>query len=110
MREKKRIKAEKAERERLRRGQEQAEQRRKHLESLRGRETEFWAKADQLIVTKQPRKYDAAILILQDLPDLAETDGTKSAFHQRMQDLCKHHASKPTLLQGFQKARLSPQL
>jgi FtsZ-interacting cell division protein YlmF len=110
LKERKRIQVEKAEEERLRRKQEQAEQRRNHLESLRGRETVFRAKADQLIVTKQPRKYDEAVSILQDLRDLAEKDGTGSAFYQRMQCLWRDHASKPTLLQRFRKARLSPQL
>jgi hypothetical protein len=110
LKERKRIQVDKAEEERLRREQERAEQRRNHLESLRDRETVFWAKADQLIVTKQPRKYDEAVSILQDLRDLAEKDGTGSAFYQRMQCLWRDHASKPTLLQRFQKARLSPQL
>jgi hypothetical protein len=102
-----RMKREAAERERIRREQEQAEQRRRHLESLRGRETDLWTKANQLIVTKRPRNYDEAISILQDLRELAEKDGASSAFYQRMQSLCGDHASKPALLEKFQKARLA---
>jgi hypothetical protein len=67
------------------------------LESLRGRETDLWTKANQLIVTKRPRNYDEAISILQDLRELAEKDGASSAFHQRMQSLYGDHASKPGL-------------
>jgi FtsZ-interacting cell division protein YlmF len=104
--ERQRIKREAAERERFKRQQEQAEQRRKHLESLRGRETDLWTKANQLIVTKRPRNYDEATSILQDLRELAETDGASSAFHERMQSLCRDHVSKPALLERFQKAKL----
>jgi hypothetical protein len=100
------IKREAAERDRIRREQEQAEQRRRHLESLRGRETDLWTEANQLIVTKRPRNYDEAISILQDLRELAERDGATPTFHQRMQALCRDHASKPALLEKFQKARL----
>jgi hypothetical protein len=102
-----RIKREAAERERIRREHEQTEQRRRHLESLRGRETDLWTEANQLIVTKRPRNYDEAISILQDLRELAEKDGVSSAFHQRMESLCRDHAKKPALLEKFQKARLA---
>jgi hypothetical protein len=102
-----RIKREAAERERISRQREQAEQRIKHLESLRGRETYLWTQANQLIVTKRPGKYEEAISILQDLRELAEKDGESSAFHNRMQSLCRDHASKPALLERFQKAKLA---
>jgi hypothetical protein len=102
-----RTKREAAGRERIRREQEQAEQRRRHLESLRGRETDFWTKANQLIVTKRPKNYDEAISILQDLRELAEKDGAGSAFYQRMQSLCRDHASKPALLERLRKAKLA---
>jgi hypothetical protein len=104
-----RTKREAAERERIRREQEEAEQRRRHLEALRGRETDLWTEANQHIVTKRPRNYDEPISILQDLRELAEKDGASSAFHQRMQSLCRDHASKPALLEKFQKARLALQ-
>jgi FtsZ-interacting cell division protein YlmF len=104
-----RIKRDAAERERVRRQQEQAEQRRKHLESLRGRETDLWTQAKRLIVTTRPRNYDEATSILQDLRELAEKDGASSAFHERMQSLCRNHANKPALLERFQKAKLALQ-
>ncbi len=106
MKDRQRTKREAAERERITREQEQAEQRRRHLESLRGRETDLWTEANQLIVTKRPRNYDEAISILRDLGELAERDGAAPAFHQRMQALCRDHASKPALMEKFQKARL----
>ena len=63
MRDRQRIETEKAEQQRMRRERERVEQRRRHLESLRGRENDLWAKADHLIGTKQPRKYDEAVSI-----------------------------------------------
>jgi hypothetical protein len=107
MRNRQRIETERAEQEQKSRERRQAEQRRRHLESLRGREDDLWAKADQLIVTKQPRKYDEAVSILQDLRDLAEKDQASSAFHQRMKSLSRDHANKPTLLRRIEKAGLS---
>jgi uncharacterized Zn finger protein len=77
------------------------------LESLRGKETNLWNKANQLIVTKRPRNYDEAISILQDLRELAEKDGASPAFYQRMQSLYRDHASKPSLLERLQKAKLA---
>jgi hypothetical protein len=107
MKDRQRIKREAAERERIRHEQEQAEQRRRHLESLRGKETSLWNEANQLIVTKRPRNYDEAISILQDLRELAEKDGASPAFYQRMQSLYRDHASKPSLLERLQKAKLA---
>jgi hypothetical protein len=101
---------ERAEQERVRRAHEQAEKRRRHLESLRGRETEFWSKANQFIATKQPGKYDEAVSILQDLRDLAEKDETTSAFSQRLKALWSEHAKKPSLLERLRKVKLMPQL
>ena len=110
MRDRRRLETERAEQERMRREREQAEQRKSHLESLRGRENDLWANADQFIVTKQPRKYDEAVSILQDLRDLAESDHASSAFYQRMKSLWRDHAHKPTLLRRIQNAGLSSQL
>jgi hypothetical protein len=107
MRNRQRIETERAEQEQKSRERRQAEQRGRHLESLRGREDDLWAKADQLIVTKQPIKYDEAVSILQDLRDLAEKDQASSAFHQCMNSLSRDHANKPTLLRRIQKAGLS---
>ena len=102
-----RIKAEKAAREKIEREQEQSEKRQRHLESLRGSESDLWSKANQLIITKQPKRYDEAVSILLDLHDLADKEGTSSVFMQRMDRLWREHASKPTLLERLRKARLS---
>jgi hypothetical protein len=38
-------------------------------------------------MTKQPKRYDEAVSILQDLHDLANENGTSSAFLLRMENL-----------------------
>ncbi len=52
--------------EKARREREQAEKRKKHLGSLAGRESSLWAKVDELIATKLPKRYDEAVSLLQE--------------------------------------------
>jgi hypothetical protein len=58
--------------ETARRERAEAEARKKRLQSLAGKENELWARVDRFIGTKQPRRYDEAVSLLQDLHDLAE--------------------------------------
>lgn len=98
--------AEEEERRRAQRERAQAEQRKKHLESLTGKENVLWGKVDTLIATKQPKRYDEAVSLLEDLRDLADMNGTGSDFAQRMSSLYQEHARKPSLLERFRKAKL----
>jgi hypothetical protein len=52
--------------------------------SLVGKEAELWSKIDQLIATKQPKRYEEAVSLLQDLRDLGELKGGGSAFSSKM--------------------------
>lgn len=106
--EREKIEAERATRQKAKREREQVENRRKHLESLNGKEGDLWAKVNQLIVMKQPKRYDEAVSILQDLHDLADKNGTSSAFSLRMENLCREHESKRTFVERLHKARLIP--
>jgi hypothetical protein len=85
----------------------QAEQRKKHLEALSGKEKALWAQVDKLIATKQPKRYDEAVLLLKDLHDLADMKGTSSEFEQRMSALHQEHTRKPSLIDRFREAKLS---
>jgi FtsZ-interacting cell division protein YlmF len=98
--------AEEEERQRTQRERAQAEQRKKHLESLRGKENVLWGKVDKLIATKQPKRYDEAVLLLKDLRDLGDMKGASSDFEQRMSSLYRGHAKKPSLVDRFRKAKL----
>ncbi|MFQ5923725.1 MAG: hypothetical protein ACE5M4_12865 [Anaerolineales bacterium] len=98
--------AEQRAREKARREREQAEKRKKHLESLAGKESGLWAKVDKLIATKQPKRYDEAVSLLQDLHDLANMKGQSSDFSLRMGALHSQHTRKTTLVDRFRKAKL----
>ncbi|MFQ5741163.1 MAG: hypothetical protein ACE5JX_19340 [Acidobacteriota bacterium] len=98
--------AERAALEKARREQEQAKNRKQYLESLVNKESGLWAKVDKLIATKQPKRYDEAISLLQDLHDLAEFKGKNTEFSLRMSTLHSEHMRKPALVNKFRKAKL----
>ncbi len=93
--------------EKARREREQAEKRLKHLKSLNGKEIGLWSMVDQLIATRQPKRYDEAVLILQDLHDLADMERKSSEFLMRMNSLCEQHAKKVSLLDKLRKTKLT---
>ncbi len=98
--------AERAARERLRREQEAAVAREKHLASLARREPEAWRQVDALIATKRPRDYEAAVCLLKDLADLGEKCGRQAEVRDRLARLLQEHARKPTLLQRLKAVGL----
>jgi hypothetical protein len=93
-------------RERAKRQREQAKRRKQYLESLAGKESLLWAKVDKLIATRQPKQYDKAITLLQDLLDLADMQNASSDFSARMDALHSEHTRKITLVERFRKAKL----
>jgi len=104
--EKRRREAERQAREKAERERAQAEQRKRRLESLVGNESSLWAKVDTLIATRQPKRYDAAISLLQDLHDVADMNGKSSEFALRMNDLHHTHTRKTSLVGKFREAKL----
>jgi uncharacterized Zn finger protein len=88
------------------REREEAEKRKKHLESLVGKDSDLWAKVEKLIAAKQPKQYDEAVSVLRDLRDLADAEGRSSEFLQRVRALCREHERKTALLDRFRKAKL----
>jgi hypothetical protein len=81
--------------------------REKHLDALAGKEKRMWQRADALVATKQPGKYDEAVEVLRDLRDLAQRAGAVAAFAQRLAELREKHASKRAFLERLGKAGLS---
>lgn len=75
------------------------------LNSLAGREQEFWREIDELIPTKLPKNYDRAVQILCDLRDL---DARKQGgdFTMRLQALRASHSSKSSFLKRLAQAGL----
>ena len=98
--------AEQAALDKARREQEQAKKRKRHLESLVGKESDLWAKVDKLIVAKQAKQYDEAVSLLQDLRDLADMNGKNSGFSLRMSALHSEHTKRSALMDRFRKAQL----
>jgi hypothetical protein len=103
--ERRRIEAEKAAKEKARREREAAAARAKHLDKLVGKEPVLWGQVEELVATKQPKRYDEAVVLLTDLRDLAaRNDGVD--FRRRLEGLRAEHARKPTLIERLHKAGL----
>ena len=93
-------------RENARRERERAEKRKRYLESLVGKESDLWTEVDQLIATRQPKQYDRAVSLLQDLHELAAVKGKTPEFALRIGRLCSQHAKKTSLVDRLRKAKL----
>jgi hypothetical protein len=104
--ERKRIEAEKKGRDLARRKKEEAEKRKKHLESLVGKEGILWNQVDELIATKQPKRYDEAVFLLRDLKDLAEFQNRMDLFNSRVLDLVRAHLRKPNLVDKINRGKI----
>jgi hypothetical protein len=103
--ERRRVEAEKAAKERARVEREAANARVKHLDMLAGTERALWKRVDELVATKQPKRYEEAVVVLTDLRDLALRHGGAD-FARRLEALRTEHARKPTLIQRLESAGL----
>ena len=101
--ERRRKEATEAAQEKARRDREQAARRKKYLTSLVGEESALWTKVEELVATKQPKRYDAAVSLLH---DLAEMKGKNSDFSSRMGTLHSEHARKTSFVDKLRKATL----
>ncbi|MBM3357765.1 MAG: hypothetical protein FJY54_08560 [Betaproteobacteria bacterium] len=97
---------ERAERERVRREQEARAARVRYLDDLAKRGEGAWARVDQLIATKQPKKYDEAVALLGDLRELAARDGRVQEHSARLRRIQEQHEGKPTFISRLRKAGL----
>ena len=105
-RQRERAEADRRTREKAQCEKEQAVRRVAYLDSLAGREDSLWAKVNQLVATKQPKRYDEAVIILKDLRDLAERQGNQSSFAQAMDGHRHDQSRKPSLLGRLRAAGL----
>ena len=103
--ERKKKEAERRAREKAGRERAEAEARKKRLESLAGKENELWATVSRLIASKQPRRYDEAVSLLQDLHDLAELQRKGPDFKFRIGALQRENSGKSSLMERFRKAK-----
>jgi hypothetical protein len=98
--------AERAAREKARREREAAEARERHLAALAQREAQAWRELDQLIATKQPKRYDEAVGLLRDLGDVCTRSGRDPEAAKRIARLHEEHARKSGLIERLRKAGL----
>ncbi len=63
-----------------------------------------WSRVDELIATRKPADYDAAVTLLTDLRALAERKNLDDAFASRITALRQTHARKPSLIERFNRA------
>ncbi|MDH3316100.1 MAG: hypothetical protein OER43_10080 [Gammaproteobacteria bacterium] len=97
---------ERAERERARREQEARAARERYLSKLAKRGVEAWTNVDQLITTKQPKKYDEAVALLRDLQELAVRDGKDQEVSAHLRRIWMQHEGKPSFIGRLRKAGL----
>jgi hypothetical protein len=80
--------------------------REQRLDELARNPARTWSQVDELIATKRPKDYDAAVTLLMDLQALAVREGEIFEFAERMSRLRERHARKPSLIDRFDRARL----
>jgi hypothetical protein len=78
----------------------------KQLEALALNEDQTWQRVLDLIAIKQSQPYDEATALLQDLCDLAKSQGRVAEFSQRFEKLKSSYSSRPALMTRFKKINL----
>lgn len=90
--------------EEARREKARALARESRLNELAGDEDAAWSRIDEMIATRKPSGYDAAVGLLTDLQALAERDGRHDMFLRRSTALRQTHARKPSLIERLNRA------
>jgi hypothetical protein len=103
--ERKKIEAAKRVRDQAMHKQKEAEIRVKKLEAMVGKENILWSKVEDLIATRQPKRYDETVSLLLDLKGLADYQGQTLLFKSRLKTLISKNIRKDTLLKGIKKAK-----
>ncbi len=86
----------------------QAQERKKYLAGLVGKEDEIWRQVNSLISGKRPANYDRAVQLLLDLKDLARGKSEKTMFQAGLNELCQEHKRKYSFMNRLQDAGLIP--
>jgi hypothetical protein len=89
-----------------RRAEAAAAAREQRLDELARNPVRAWDQVDELIATKRPKDYDAAVTLLLDLQELTVRAGEVFEFAEQMTRLRERHARKPSLIDRFNRARL----
>jgi hypothetical protein len=92
--------------EREKRQRAEAAERRRYLAGLAKREPQAWRQIEAFVATRQPRHYDAAVRLLDDLRELGTQQGRAAEFARRIEALRRTHAAKPSLLARLRRSGL----
>ncbi len=95
-----------AEKARAKKQADDAIKRAAYLDDLAKREPQAWTQVETLIATKLAKNYDDAVLLLRDLRDLANRDGSTQTFVTRLLGLQERHSQKPRLIKRIRQAGL----
>ena len=100
-----------AQRERQRRERAAAAEARRiaELKALSGREDKAWREVDALIQQSQAKAYDGAVQLLKKLGDLAEHQGRRSVFEERLGQIRERYSRRSALLRRLREAGLVDQ-
>ncbi|HET6250771.1 MAG TPA: hypothetical protein VFE47_23985 [Tepidisphaeraceae bacterium] len=98
-----------AAKKRAKREAEEARQREAHLDQLAKRGDLPWKDIENLVQTKQPANYEAAVKLLKDLRDISLREGSTSQFALRVHSLIDRHVRKSTFHKRVLKANVIPQ-
>lgn len=85
------------------------EARRRHeaeMKGFSGREEEVWRQVAEQVDTKKTQGYEEAVRWLKKLAQLAEFQGSRAEFHQRVGDLCARYSRLSGFQRRVQQARL----
>lgn len=63
-------------------------------------------KVDSLILTKKPKAYDEAVILLIDLKDLAKKNNTTSMFKSKLMAIRENHSRKSSFINRIDSASL----
>jgi FtsZ-interacting cell division protein YlmF len=92
--------------EKARKEKEAAIARENYLNDIAKRENNIWEKIDSLILTKKPKAYDEAVLLLADLRDLGKKNNTIKIFKSKLMGIREKHSRKPSLISRIKSAHL----
>jgi hypothetical protein len=78
--------------------------REKRLDTLADQQEQAWRHVDQLVATRKPVDYDAAVALLRDLRDVSRREGQTEAYELRVAHLRQIHQRKITFIDRLDRA------
>jgi hypothetical protein len=92
--------------EHARQERERAAAYQRRLDQLAAEGEAAWSRVDELIGTRKPSGYDAAVRLLIELRDLSDRANRRHDFTPRAEQLRQAHARKPSLIDRLNRAGL----